>query len=205
MSRTIDELDKHIISVAREFFLTQGIRKTEMKDIAQASMIGRSTLYRHFTSKNSIAFYIAADIITELYSTKRDKHFSSGTTGYDKFAWRTKQDMKTMLEYPEKVQFLDEFDQLFTGSYPDTEEAKDYVAFNRNFQAPGMEYFVEGIKDGSIKPCKDPQFQVTLVLNLCLGLAQRIIPRAGHFEEEHGYSREILEGGIELILSAVKN
>ena len=65
--RTLDEVDKRVIEVTRELFLQQGMQKTEMKHIAKQAGIGRSTLYRHFVSKEAISFHIAKDIIVELH------------------------------------------------------------------------------------------------------------------------------------------
>ena len=66
MARPVDISDEAIIDVAQVLFLEKGIAATEMKDIAQRAKIGRSSLYRHFESKESIAFGIAGRILTDL-------------------------------------------------------------------------------------------------------------------------------------------
>ncbi len=49
------------------------------------------------------------------------------------------------------------------------------------------QYFLEGIKDGSIKAVTDAEFKRDVLLNTALGIAQRIIPRREHYLEEYGY------------------
>ncbi len=204
MPKVIDELDKQIISVAREIFLQSGIRRTEMKDIARIVNVSRSTLYRHFSSKEAIAFYVARDILSEFQYYPDGLKNDKTKAGYDKFEQAVRHYTAVLMDNPEKIRFLDEFDQLFTDSYPTLEEASDYIEFNQNRNLDIYEYYQEGITDGSIRPVKDPVFEVDVLLNLVLGMAQRIIPRAQHYVEEHGYSNEFLEEAVRLVLSAVK-
>jgi AcrR family transcriptional regulator len=204
MARIFVQLDDIILSVSRELFLTVGIRKTEMKDIAREANIGRSTLYRHFTNKEQIAFYIAKDILIELLAqAKRPTDFEQ-LTGYEKLEYGLKEYINTLLNSQEKVRLLDEFDQLFTDSYPASEEALEYVEFNKNRDTDLFRFLAEGMKDGSIKYIEDPIFEADVFLNIILGLSQRIIPRAKHYLEEHGYYNEFLEEAVRLLLASVK-
>lgn len=204
MPKNLDELDYQIISIAREFFLSKGIRKTEMKDIAKATDIGRSTLYRHFSNKEDIAFYIAKDILSELQEHSDQPIYSEHMTGFDKLEQELKHYTNKLINNSDKVRFLDEFDQLFTDTYPKSEEAMDYIEFNRRKGFDAYQFFKEGIEDGSIKPVVNPDFEVDVLMNLALGMAQRIIPRTQHYIEEHGFSRELVEEAVRLVLIAVK-
>lgn len=204
MPKNLDELDNQIIWIAREFFLSKGIRKTEMKDIAKAANIGRSTLYRHFSNKEDIAFYIAKDILSELQGHSDQPIYSETMSGFDKLEQELKHYSDKLINNTDKVRFLDEFDQLFTDTYPKSEVVMDYIEFNRGKGFDSYEFFKEGIEDGSIKPVANPEFEVDVLMNLALGMAQRIIPRAQHYIEEHGFSRELVEEAVRLMLIAVK-
>jgi AcrR family transcriptional regulator len=204
MPKALDDLDIEIISAAKEFFITKGIRNTEMKDIANAVGIGRSTLYRHFANKEAISFYVAKEILISLgeFADSFDK--SDELTGFDKFAHIMKIHMDSLIKNTDKVRFLDEFDQLFTDSYPQSEEAFDFIEFTQRKNVVLSQIFRDGIQDGSIKPVENPEFEVDVISNLIFGLAQRILPRAKHYVEEHGYSNEFLEEAINLILNSIK-
>ncbi|HEX3077126.1 MAG TPA: helix-turn-helix domain-containing protein [Lachnospiraceae bacterium] len=203
--RELDDVDKEIIQVARTLFLQQGIHRTEMKDIAKHTGIGRSTLYRHFQSKDLIAFHIAKEIIVELNEGAIKEQIMKADSGYERFYLQLRANMEAMLNNPDKVRFLDEFDQIFTDGYPQSEEAEDYVEFNRSYQAPIIRYYSEGIEDGSIKACEDKHFQIEVIMSILLGMAQRIIPREQHYIQEHSHGgREYLEEMLRLVLSSIR-
>lgn len=204
MPKILDELDKQIVSIAREMFLSAGIRKTEMKDIARIVDISRSTLYRRFPSKEDIAFYIAKDILSEFHKNTDSLKNDNAMSGYDKFEQAIKHYTELLINNPDKVRFLDEFDQLFTDSYPVSEEAYEYTEFNKSKSFTIYQVYKEGIADGSIRYVENPSFEVDVLLNLTLGMAQRILPRAQHYIEEHGYSKEFLEEAVRLMLLSVK-
>ena len=206
MPRILDKMDENILEVSRELFLTRGLRATEMKDIAVRAGIGRSTLYRHFTGKEIIAFYIAKDILTglrELTDTESER-LKSLNNGYEKLEETMLFFTSKLIENRDKIRFLDEFDQYFTDDYPASEEADEYIQFNKNKDTVMYQYFLEGMKDGSIKAVKDAEFKIDVLLNTALGIAQRIIPRREHYLEEHGYCEELLKEAVRLILLGIK-
>lgn len=206
MPRILDKMDENILEVSRELFLTRGLRATEMKDIAVRAGIGRSTLYRHFNGKEIIAFYIAKDILTglrELTKTESER-LNSLNSGYEKLEETMLLFTSKLIENRDKVRFLDEFDQYFTDDYPASEEADEYIQFNKNKDTVMYQYFLEGMKDGSIKAVTDVEFKIDVLLNTALGIAQRIIPRREHYLEEHGYCEELLKEAVRLILLGIK-
>lgn len=206
MARVLDELDERILEVSRELFLAKGIRETEMKDIAKRAGIGRSTLYRHFTGKELIAFYIAKDILTGLKTSEEDELTGQeeALNGYEKLAKTMAVFTSNLIRSREEIRFLDEFDQYFTDSYPESEEASEYIQFNRNKNSQIYRLFLEGMEDGSIKRTDNPEFEADVLINAAFGIAQRLIPRREHYLEEHGYCEEILEEAIRLMLEGIK-
>lgn len=206
MARVLDEMDRKILKVSKELFMSKGIRETEMKDIAKKAEIGRSTLYRHFAGKELIAFYIAKDILTELKNYSEDKlsQHKNLKSGYEKLASGMILFAGKLLESRDEIRFLDEFDQFFTDSYPESEEASEYTQFNKNKDMGIYQMFLEGIADGSVKKVENPEFEVDVLVNTIFGIAQRIIPRREHYIEEHGYCDEMLEEAVRLMLLAIK-
>lgn len=204
--RTLDEVDKRIIEVTRDLFLQQGIQKTEMKHIAKQVGIGRSTLYRHFVSKEAISFYIAKDILVELQEVPMSNQILENMNGYDKLVLYLNIMTNTMINNPDKVRFLDEFDQIFTDVYPDSDEADEYVSFNNAYKSPAVRYYNEGIQDGSIRKNNECSDEIEIILILLWGLAQRVIPREQHYIQEHERSSlEYFKESLNILLKPIKN
>lgn len=187
--------------------MENGIHATEMKNIAMKCKIGRSTLYRHFTSKEQIAFYIADEIVDQLFGTDITPLIHSGMSGYEKFSLKLQSDLQYMKDHPEQIRFLDEFDQLFSGDYPDMPESRKYeenVARRTAKEKNPYIYYREGLQDGSIRKAEDEKLPFLSILHSILGLAQRIIPRQQHYEKEHGYSTQLLDTALSLLLDSIK-
>lgn len=204
--RILDEVDKRIIEVTRELFLRQGIQKTEMKHIAKQAGIGRSTLYRHFVSKEAISFYIAKDILVGLQEIPVSGQITENMCGYEKLATYLNSMTMTMINNPDKVRFLDEFDQIFTDVYPDSSEADEYVSFNNAYKSPAVRYYNEGIQDGSIRKSEESSDEIEIILMLLWGLAQRVIPREQHYIQEHDKSSsDYFQESLNILLKPLKN
>lgn len=208
MFRKLDSLDQTILDTSRTLFMKNGIYTTEMKNIAEQCNIGRSTLYRHFTSKEQIAFYIADEIVEQLFCTDITSQVHHGMSGHEKFSLKLQSDLDYMKKHPEQIRFLDEFDQIFSDEYPNIIESKKYeenmakVSITR--RKPYI-FYQEGLDDGSIRKPKDEMLQYLSILHTILGLAQRIIPRKQHFEKEHGYSTQLLDNTLSLLLFSIRN
>lgn len=192
MARPIDIKDEEIIEIAQELFLKKGIAATEMKDIAQRAGIGRSSLYRHFESKESIAFNVAVHILTEI-ETVLEEPEPRTETGAQALLQVLNRYMNKLIEHPKWVRFLDEFDQFFSDVYPKSKAAEEYISFNRRLSSGMVDVALKrGEQDGSLKLHGSIRFTGLFLLNTLLAMAQRIIPRAEHYQQEHGYSQEYL-------------
>ncbi|HPB81607.1 MAG TPA: TetR/AcrR family transcriptional regulator [Spirochaetota bacterium] len=60
-----EERKNHIISCAKELFVTKGFHNTSISDIVEHAMIARSTFYAHFDNKMDI-FSILVDTFSEI-------------------------------------------------------------------------------------------------------------------------------------------
>ena len=222
--KKLDETDQLILSVAKKLFLEQGIRQTEMKDIAARVSIGRSTLYRRFSSKELISFYIALDILHTLNGAvpseawePSDKFSDAGSSpapagsvgatgqnGYERFAAYARSYAQTLSDHIPEIRFLDEFDQIFTDSYPEDEMSSFFRHSCEIEGSYGERCLEEGVHDGSVRLNSSPQYMMNLFTQSVMGAAERILPREAHYIEEHGYGREFLFSLVELFLAAIR-
>lgn len=193
MARPVGISDEAIIEIAQELFLAKGIATTEMKDIAQRANIGRSSLYRHFDSKEGIAFRIAEKILGEMTFVLEAPLEVQAETGAQEVLWLLERYTQMLIDNPEWVRFLDEFDQFFSDVYPDGKASADYVRFTQQLSNGTLDEALErGERDGSLRiPCSVP-FTGKFLLNSLLAMGQRVIPRIDHYKQEHGYSLEYL-------------
>lgn len=204
VARTTEISDQHIISVAKKLFYERGITGTEMKDIAQQAGIGRSSLYRHFESKEAIAFHIAREVM-ELRLSLLMENVDQGETGLELVSRCLDRVVKALIGDIPSVRFLDEFDMIFTKSYPEIEATVMYVTFIKGGRSCLYKYLTQGIADGSIRGELDPEFTEKLLLNNLIGVAQRVLPREAHIlEEQEVLGRELLLASVRLLVNGLK-
>ena len=129
--RKIEVKKKTEIDIAEDLFLSQGMAANEMKDIARRASISRSTLYRMFDSRETLAFAVADKCLHELFDPQPMEIYGTDRSGFEILRSYSSDLVETMIQGVRYVKYLSEFDQMFSGDYPDTPEARKYVQFNR--------------------------------------------------------------------------
>lgn len=203
----LDVKKKAVIEIAENLFLSQGLATTEMKEIARCASISRSTLYRMFDSRETLAFAVADKCLHELFDPKPMEIYGTDRSGFEILRSYSSNLIETMIQGVRYVKYLSEFDQMFSGDYPDTPEARKYVQFNR--QRHDRQILLNilrlGTEDGSIRGDIDANMLELTIGNTLLGVAQRILPREKNYWQEYGYGREILYNVMELMVEGVRN
>lgn len=203
MARPSTITPEEIVQAARRLFLKQGIARTEMKQIAAACGISRTTLYRYYDSKESIAFGLVTETLEQLGSgvvLERD-----GETVFDSISRSLMSVTRFMKQHPELLRLLDDFDCYFSDGYPEGSTSKNYQDFLRRQQPSLSDVLDRGIKDGSLRPDIDIEFHAQFMMNVLLGVAQRILPRQRIIKSEQGYSSEYLDETLQMILRDIKS
>ena len=203
----LDVKKKAVIEIAENLFLSQGLATTEMKEIARCASISRSTLYRMFDSRETLAFAVADKCLHELFGPKPMEIYGTDRSGFEILRSYSSNLIETMIQGVRYVKYLSEFDQMFSGDYPDTPEARKYVQFNR--QRHDRQILLNilrlGTEDGSIRGDIDANMLELTIGNTLLGVAQRILSREKNYRQEYGYGREILYNVMELMVEGVRN
>lgn len=175
----LDVKKRAVIEIAENLFLSQGLATTEMKEIARCASISRSTLYRMFDSRETLAFAVADKCLHELFDPKPMEIYGTDRSGFEILRSYSSNLIETMIQGVRYVKYLSEFDQMFSGDYPDTPEARKYVQFNR--QRHDRQILLNilrlGTEDGSIRGDIDANMLELTIGNTILGVAQRILPR----------------------------
>lgn len=194
---SIDKED--IIEKARRIFCENGIAGTEMKQIAAVCGIGRSSLYRYFETKETLALSIASEILYEFIGGLEASIPQEGT-GMSAVEYALSKFVKELKDNIEMVRFLDDFDSYFSDGYPLSQTASQYqtqVGLNTVVLVGALR---RGAEDGSIRLIRDADFTARYVVNALLGVAQRVLPRKDILQQEQGYAEEYLDETLQSLL-----
>ena len=200
------ETDQRIVNTARRLFAEKGILNTEMKDIGKAAGIGRSTLYRLFSCKESILFILAKEALIRFAKSSKLRDGLVFENGYEELRWQFYQMTKSMINHIEDVIFLRDFDVMFTKEFPQVQESDSYEDYvrSREMICDLKTSYERGMMDGSIKKTNDMEFILITMVNGCMAVAQRILPREQVYVKEVDHGREIVEKHLELMLQGIK-
>lgn len=200
---TLTALDKKIIHVSKELFLSQGIMQTEMKEIAKLVGVSRSTLYRHFPQALDIAFYIAEDVLR--YWMSADYEIPENLSGYERFSLYMHKFLEKMWNSLSMVQFINEFDTLYNLKYSTANPPVQYVNYLTNYK--DVDYYLAfeaGIQDGSIRKEYDELITPRSFVFTAISMTKHIMLREENYLSEHGFSREFILQSIDLMLASIK-
>jgi AcrR family transcriptional regulator len=207
----LNATDNDILAVAQKLFLEQGILNTEMRDIANKAGCSRSTLYRHFGSKEAILVHLvekALDTFTVAVKIPKELKFENG---FDALNWQMHRFAESLIEHVDEITFIRDFDCVFTNRNPTGEEAEDYLRRISSLNSANWWSWLlydslhKGILDGSIRPVEDEKLLLATLSHSCLGIAERIMPREAQNISEHGYGREMVRMLCSMMMDSLKN
>ncbi|MBF4691616.1 TetR/AcrR family transcriptional regulator [Fusibacter ferrireducens] len=191
---------KMIIEGAKHTFLEKGLFNTVMTDIASACNITRRTLYRHFETKEDLAYETAILLINEWNDFQSETFLKLEGKGIELLESFLSQLIEYMTSRILELKYLGEFDFYFRddGEGKPSQDEKD--AFNGIILKSDdfiKNIIATGIEDGSIKPLVDIELMVATISNVLWSFAQRIALRGHIMEAEYGIS------GVTLIMNQV--
>ena len=202
MARPIEISDDEIIKVTKQLFFRNGIGNTEMKEIAKNCGIGRSSLYRHYQSKEAIAFVVSMEIIDEMYLVLQDGLREHSANGFESVSNALSAFADYCVARIDNIRFLDEFDSIFS-TYPKIKETEAFgLSIRKVLSTELNQYICKGMKDHSFRQVEDPEFTGMLLLNAILAIAQRVLPRQELLKQEQGHAIEYIYALKDELLSA---
>lgn len=205
MNVTKAQLTKeHISQVAKKLFLEQGLGATEMKHVAETAGVSRSTLYRCFETKDTLAFQVSQMCLGDIFTERKLPLHDANKTGYEILELYIHSLLDDLIENVRSLKYLSEFDRTFTGDYPNIPEAEGYVEFNRKKHDMMLHIIKRGIADGSIREDSNIDLVELAIGNTLLGISQRILPREAHYQTEFGYGKEIVYKALDMLLLSLK-
>ncbi len=178
-----------IVETAQEVFLTKGLFQTVMDDIAKAADITRRTLYRHFETKEDIAFEVAIALLTDWNQTQETFAREARGTGLDQVIGFLMASIDHMEDKRDILAYLGAFDFYFQDSQTAMPTKENLDRFNKVILVSDQlmkAMLDQGIRDGSIKETTDVALMVPTMSHVLWSFGQRIAIRADHIQEESG-------------------
>lgn len=198
---------KRIINAAEDLFLSCGLAASGMPDIAERSGLNVRTLYRYYKTKEELAFEIEIRIFENMIEKlKSASEIIEDGSGFEKIS-----ELLALMENyyrfsEDEIRFMGEFDHYFTGAYPYSELADRFVAMLRAMENPLRNFLEEGISDGSVRDDLDVDLTVGTIENALLALAQRIVTRGEHLEQEQRVNPSaMLPALVQLLLNGIEH
>ncbi len=163
-----------IIQAAVSLFLSEGIDKTTVAEIAEKAKLSSMSVYRYFGNKQAIAVAVANHLLQEYLSEHRRRCLQSAEpdeTGHDAFSRIIRAYVATYEAHPEYVAFLQDigFYSMREGLTYDL----DYMQFGsvhvEQIDRPARDALKQGIQDGSIRKDIDIGLVGLTLANLLTG------------------------------------
>lgn len=204
MARPANINKDEIVTIARPLIFARGIANVDMRMIAQHCGISRSSLYRYFESKETIAFQIERDVLREMSEKAFMPDQSTFLNGFDEVSKRLQAMTDTLRANVDLVSFIDDFDRYFSDKYDNAEAVAQTVLDLPLQQNPLEKALIRGMTDNSIKPLANPHFTCFFLLNSILAVAQRVLPRVRQLRREQGYAEEYLDETLRWLLAGIR-
>ncbi len=177
------ETRERILSVAQELFTERGLFDTQMKDVAAAVSISRTSLYRYFQDKQDLALAILERLAVEMSPRGAEDSSTTGQTGLDRAIGILR---RTWLasRFSRHVKYMAEFDAFFSGTrVPADFRERLERALHKGQAEPLTDSIAQGIADGSIRPDINPHLAAVTLMNAIRGLQQRLLLRGNTLVE----------------------
>lgn len=176
---------RRILEAARALFDAHGIDRVTMATLTAASGVQASTMYQYFHGKDAIV----AALVSEIFgagTVRFNLRQNQALTAYEKIAGILNLLAEELVERPENVRFMAQFDALYARDWPVEKllalEAQAGL-HNFNFLARLIR---QGITDGSLRSDLHPTYTLHAVLNAVIGVQRRFAVLGDKVEQEFG-------------------
>ncbi len=148
-----ENINKIILSTARDEFLKNGYSKTSMRTIAKKANVTLSNIYNYFKNKDEILEVILQPLLNKIESdlgNEKDPHIRAKNWFYSEDLTQTedfKAQLKFMLDYKEEIDLL--FNKCAGSKYENIKEQ-----FINNY-TESAKHFLEVLKDNFPQVNKD--------------------------------------------------
>ncbi len=201
MTTLMNVKQDYIVKVSKELFLTEGIEKVLIKDIAEKADIGEATIYRYFKKKSNLVIQVALLIQKEISSLYFS--FDEGANGIDSIKGYYGAFLSVFLTHQSYFTFLQELDIYILKN--DIKELGEYEQGIASFGLIYQKMVEKGLNDGSIKQDIDYETFFYSSTHALLGLCEKLaLSKAIIKQDESQKKKEEIEMLIGSFINFIK-
>ncbi len=174
-----EETRGKIVAAALRLFTVRGFEDTQMKDIAGAVGMSRTSLYRYFRDKLELAIVIVERMMARIFGDL-DTNNEGSTEGAPALDLIESSIRRRWLSprFVKEYAFMAEFDAAYSGrDIPPEFRRRLRKALPAYCDMELLKLVREGVKNGSVRGDIDPHLAMVTILNSVRGLQQRLLLR----------------------------
>lgn len=208
INQSKQERINRIIKIAKKEFAANGIANTKLSTIAREAEVGEASLYRYFTDKIQLIKLVATDYWIEqinVFNEYMEDNIDARMSGLMKM--KAYLEMFLELYYYQKdfLKFMEDFDNLDIQQNINNEE-NEFIRFTNDFKKVYLEFFNEGIQDGSIDSSKDAATYYSFVSQVMVSTTQKTALRLGYYRiQDDNYAIDCLNNTIDMFIQYISN
>ncbi len=200
-----DKVQNSLLEACKKLFQENGIRDTEMQQIAVEAGISRSTLYRYITDKDQLVFMVATDLIFELVNRCLSHAMEPNANGLTKLRNFSYILAREIVSQPGLARFLTEFNLLYGSRQFDMPEARMYTEGMDKLMHREAQFLFEGLSDGSIRPMDEPMLFATILIHTIYGLSKLTITANLFSGSTYALpSERIIQNAVDILIDSIK-
>lgn len=190
------ETQTRIIEKAKDVFLTKGLGPSSMTDIGEAAGLVRRSLYRHFPTKEDIAYAVMMSFLREwnlFIAAAFDSVQGQGLYRLESFLGSL---IAYMGERQAEMRFFAEYDFIFNDDGYRDDLHVSVADYGRTIFEPDRRIsflLKKGVEDGSIRSDADVELTGATISNVLWSFGQRAAMRGKTIFSETGFD------GIDLV------
>lgn len=188
----------YIISIASEMFLSEGIEKVNIKDIANKADVGEATIYRYFSNKQTLVIYVAEKMAGKIHNDYFD--LDDTTDGITMIEAFYNNFLNIYNDHPDYYRFVSEFDVIIQ----ENSQLENYEYTLLPYMEVFLDAYEKGLIDKSIKMVDDIKLFYITTTHALMGLCKKLTVDSVKLKQD-SYGKKEVEMLIDIILYKLKN
>jgi AcrR family transcriptional regulator len=198
-------VQEHILSCARDLFLSQGIAAVKMTDIAEASHLGVATLYRYFKVKKAIVIAVAISLWNEKrgeFAKISEQNEEQNLSGIESLKSLFDHFVSLFNDQKPFVLFVRDFDSFCLNERIKPEELRDYDAVFAQIESLFIACGEKGVKDHSIRADRDIPLIYSAYSRALMGLGEKLVGTGAIVpSDEKEDPRKMIEALVDVLIA----
>lgn len=161
-----------VLENIKKLMLVKGIDTLSISDIAKEVNVGEATIYRYFTSKLNLVIQVGISLWKDIYLQLKTREKKS--TGYLSVVGFFNYFIEGFMSHKHVFAFLNQFDTLMIKENAKREDLLVYDQELSKIKLIFDDFFLQGIKDHSIRGNIDRDIYYYTTTHMILGICMKL-------------------------------